>query len=183
MPELTVKHFEQAIELLRQGNCLVNGQNFNMERWDSCLCGSASTLAFGQPLEDGLPKGWVSGKNIKQKVHIAAMVMMTLSSDADIIKEWDARKANRWSLKGANLRGTDLRDADLRDADLRDANLSNANLRDADLRGTDLQFADLRGTDLRCTDLSQADLQLATYNDKTQFPSGFDLAKNGIKEG
>jgi len=65
--------------------------------------------------------------------------------------------------------GVDLEGANLQGADLRFANLRHAYLREADLRGANLKGADLHGADLY-----DAKLQGVTYNDRTQFPVGFN---------
>ena len=95
-------------------------------------------------------------------------------------------------LQGADLQGADLSGADLTWADLTDADLSGADLTGADLSGADLKGADLRGADLRGADLREAvlthwlwpnaDLKSAKYDDKTQFPEGFDPVKSGMKK-
>ena len=89
---------------------------------------------------------------------------------------------SRADLKGANLSRANLSRADLREAflikaDLRGADLIGANLGEANLGGADLTGADLSGADLTGADLSGADLRGAEYNEKTQFPEGFDLAR------
>lgn len=55
-----------------------------------------------------------------------------------------------------------------------------ANLRDIDLSRADLNRANLRGANLCKADLSMADLRWATYDNKTEFPAGFDPEREGM---
>ena len=98
----------------------------------------------------------------------------------------------------ADLIGADLRDADLGDANLRGADLRFANLSGANLEGADLRDANLRGADLIVSDMfrrhrlwasffgaywpypRKANLTRAKYNDKTQWPRGFDPVADGV---
>jgi uncharacterized protein YjbI with pentapeptide repeats len=76
-------------------------------------------------------------------------------------------------LARADLTGTRLRGADLRGADLRDAQLAGADLRfsllEADLRGAVL------GADARNARLGGAALARARWDERTQWPSNFDV--------
>ena len=116
---------------------------------------------------------------------------------ASFLKNMDLSGANfsGANLSGANFSGANLCDANLSDAYLSDANLSDANLSDADLSHAYLSDANLSGAlfiganlsyafliDAKLNDailiganLSDAkNLALAKYNDKTQFPEGFN---------
>jgi len=73
------------------------------------------------------------------------------------------------ALSGARLAFGDFTKANLKRADLREANLHNATLERADLTQ-----ADLRGTDLRRANLTSAKLDHVRFDDKTQWPLGFD---------
>lgn len=84
---------------------------------------------------------------------------------------------------GTSLQGCDLRAADVSGAifdhttlylaDLRGANLANAKLHSCDLRQARLEGADLRGAQI-------ADCRvLATFDESTQWPEGFDAVAAG----
>ena len=91
----------------------------------------------------------------------------------------------------APLAGADLRKADLRAADLRKANLRGARLDEANLDGALLQGTDLRGTNLDdrrgtpdyvlpvITPPPGASVFDAKYDDRTQWPAGFDVVSAG----
>jgi len=82
------------------------------------------------------------------------------------------------SLRFALLCGTYLAGADFRGADL-----TGANLRDAIVdHRTDFRGAKLAGADVRAKGLSDAKFsQDTTYDDDTQFPSGFDPDVHHLK--
>jgi Pentapeptide repeats (8 copies) len=105
------------------------------------------------------------------------------------------------SLNNADLRGTRLDYADGRvakgwpHAQLRDALLMGASLRCAHLEGVDFTSAHLEGADLRDADLravpntpqidavlERAALVGARYNDRTQFPAGFNPASHRMRK-
>ena len=187
MNNLRVEHFHQAIEKLRQGDCLVGGHKFNMSNWTTCLCGSANIIA-GIPVASKLPLGWASGSS-KQKLHIAHLVNCTDLTDKEIIAEWEARSRSGWSLIGADLResklekavatnmnfrradlsfsimemsdfsGSNFEDSKLTRVRLGWSNLTNANLRGANLRGANLTDATLIGADLSGANLRGANLR------------------------
>jgi hypothetical protein len=77
-------------------------------------------------------------------------------------------------LDNANMAGADCHRANMRAANLRGADLSFANLRAANLTGADLEFAKLTGADL-----TGATLYSARYNNRTEWPDGFDPQKSG----
>ena len=86
-------------------------------------------------------------------------------------------------LKGANLERAILIKADLTGADLRGASLHGANLRGANLHGAKLSEAYLPN-DLFMGDVHRVrtNLDWANYDDKTQWPDGFDhVAAGAIK--
>lgn len=84
-----------------------------------------------------------------------------------------------------NLCGTDLRNADFSRANLSGADLSQVNLSDetnlafADLSRADLCGANLKGANLQGANLAGTLLRDAIYDEKTQFPRGFDPATSG----
>ena len=90
-------------------------------------------------------------------------------------------------LDGAILRRAEMEYADLSDASLIgatlteacliNANLSGANLAGADLTGAKLDEAILTGAYLCDAILSGASLSGASYDENTQLPEGFDLAR------
>lgn len=82
-------------------------------------------------------------------------------------------------MRGANLSKAILVTADLSRADLRGADLRGANLRGAKLMGTVLKRALLQGADLRNADLRHAKFGQAHYNEKTQWPEGFNPENAG----
>jgi uncharacterized protein YjbI with pentapeptide repeats len=98
-------------------------------------------------------------------------------------------KLRRTQLSGADLSNAKLSGADLSEADLKrlipEANenqvqSSGTILKGADLRNAILTNADLRNVDLRNANLDNAvldnvNLQGALYDEKTKFPSGFDV--------
>jgi uncharacterized protein YjbI with pentapeptide repeats len=57
--------------------------------------------------------------------------------------------------------------------------LSDANLQAANLQGCFLFRADLRGCDLTVANLTDAKLKLARYDDRTQWPDGFNYKSSG----
>ena len=87
------------------------------------------------------------------------------------------------NLMNANLRQADLRDAYLMGTNLTNANLIMANLMGADLTGANLTNADLTSADIRGAklkaNLSGANLKMAIYDQKTEWPEGFDYEKAG----
>jgi hypothetical protein len=98
------------------------------------------------------------------------------------------------SLENANLAGalmrraglglTRLTRASLRGADLQEASLVGADLKAADLEGADLTDADLigsclLGTVLRDARLEGADLACAYYDERTEWPAGYDPRAGG----
>ena len=93
------------------------------------------------------------------------------------------------NFSGADLSGADLGASVLKKADLSGANLSGANLRiswlnGADLSGANLEEADLKGSWLGGANLTKANLTGANlsrvfYDDKAQWPKGFDPTKAG----
>ena len=110
---------------------------------------------------------------------------------------------NRMDLSGADLTAADLRFTNLRSAklvltvltgaDLTDASLVGVDLRRANLTGVDLRGADLRGKAelksvanvrgvayLKDTDLTDATFTRAKYNEKTDFPKGFNPEVEGM---
>lgn len=96
-------------------------------------------------------------------------------------------------LKGANFRNANLTETSLQGCDLRVADLSGATLIKtilylADLRGSNFTNAKLTKCNLRQARLEGADLRgaqisdcsvLATYDDSTQWPEGFDPVAAG----
>jgi len=92
-------------------------------------------------------------------------------------------------LLGANLSGANLFNAHLENAQMQWASLLTANLQGAHLRGACLVGADLLSANLSGADLSDADLEYAhlswarlrgtKYNDRTRWPSDFDLVAAG----
>jgi uncharacterized protein YjbI with pentapeptide repeats len=87
------------------------------------------------------------------------------------------RKTN---LKCANLAGADLRRATLRGANLRGANLSGANLDGASLRSANLSKSNLRGASLLGASLTGANMEQVTYDQATQWPSGFAVPTDAL---
>lgn len=81
------------------------------------------------------------------------------------------------NLEGFNLSGADLSGAYLSEADLRNADLSDADLSDALLDKVKLQGAKLEGATLRRVELYQA-----SYDERTQWPKGFDAQTLGAKK-
>lgn len=106
------------------------------------------------------------------------------------------------TLKGADMKSVVLQNAKLTDATLSNANLTNASLIKADLggarlveanlRGSDmssanlnnavLEKADLRGTNLANASLKNVNLKGAIYDEKTQFPEGFNREGQGMSK-
>ena len=85
------------------------------------------------------------------------------------------------SLENMDLRAASLRGANLRGADLRNADLSSAILISASLRGANLSGANLSYAFLSDANLSDAgDLSGAKYNEKTDFPKGFNPEAEGM---
>ena len=75
-----------------------------------------------------------------------------------------------------NLTKADLTYAWFGPADLSGANLSEADLRYAYIGAADFSGADLSGADLRHTDLGSARLDGIKFDDRTQWPNGFDVS-------
>lgn len=83
-------------------------------------------------------------------------------------KEWQAKKCEFYSLRGANLSGANLSGVDLQGhnfnganlngADLSGANLSNCTISHGDLRGADLLCAIANGVDFTCSSLCGTNL-------------------------
>ncbi|MBI3735568.1 pentapeptide repeat-containing protein [Candidatus Sumerlaeota bacterium] len=91
---------------------------------------------------------------------------------------------NDANLDGANLRGSNMAGAQLAGASLRGASLEGCSLVKADLNGANLREAnlsksDLRGADLFGTNLYGVNLTDITYDDQTQWPSGFSPERKG----
>lgn len=86
------------------------------------------------------------------------------------------RLENVWDLDQANLKSANLSSASLAQVFLQGSDLRNANLSNADLTGANLSDADLRQANL-----SQIQLERAVYNEKTQFPIGFDPEASGMQ--
>lgn len=96
-------------------------------------------------------------------------------------------------LRGANFKNANLTEASLQGCDLRAADMSGATLFKttlylADLRGADLTNVKMTACDLRQARLEGADLRgceivecsvLATFDDSTQWPDGFDPVAAG----
>lgn len=102
---------------------------------------------------------------------------------------------SKHQLIGISLYGKDLSGAKFNQCLLRYVYFTNAFLIQVDFKEADLYGADLSGADctdaifycanLRHTDLSRAnvkgaDFRGALYDDKTQFPEGFDPIKEGM---
>lgn len=92
------------------------------------------------------------------------------------------------NFKNANLSETSLQGCDLRAADMSGSTLFNTTLYLADLRGADLTGAKLTACDLRQARLEGTNLMgaeinecrvLATFDDSTQWPEGFDPVAAG----
>jgi len=91
----------------------------------------------------------------------------------------DMSKANLSSvyLGNSNLSRTILRGAILRGASMRGAKLQEADLRDADIRGADLRNAVVSGERGWGLQSDATRFSGAIYDDATQFPDGFDMAR------
>ena len=99
-------------------------------------------------------------------------------------------------LRAGNYKGTDFSNSDLSNSNLQmaefsRANFDGANLADADfndsapsnLSGASFRGADLRGTDLRGTiGLESDSLDGAIYDDRTEFPKGFQISGRGLRK-
>ena len=102
----------------------------------------------------------------------------------------DIRNAN---LQFADIFATNFQNADLRNANLQSAvirgvqfqgaDLTNANLKRADLHEANFEYAELHGANLEeCKGWKNCDVRWskAKYDDKTNFPVGFDPNEYGL---
>ncbi len=89
-------------------------------------------------------------------------------------------KLQEADLERANMEGINLQEANLLRTELQGTDLQRANLQGADLRLADLQGALLQEANLQGTDLSLAILKGAIWNEKTEFPKGFDPTAHGM---
>jgi uncharacterized protein YjbI with pentapeptide repeats len=85
-------------------------------------------------------------------------------------------------LDQADLSTANLESANLRDASLEAANLREANLASADLRGSDFKASNLAGASLATANVDGAKFGDAQYDERTQFPPGFDPVGHGMKK-
>jgi uncharacterized protein YjbI with pentapeptide repeats len=83
------------------------------------------------------------------------------------------------NLRGATLEGANLEEANIRGATLAGADLRGANLARANLARANLEEANVRGATLAGADLFRANLKLASYDDATIWPDGFDPINAG----
>jgi uncharacterized protein YjbI with pentapeptide repeats len=77
-------------------------------------------------------------------------------------------------LRFADLSHAKLEAADLGNVDLTGARLEAADLREANLSGAKLHRTNLRAADLRRANLTEVNLDRIQFDDKTQWPEGFD---------
>jgi uncharacterized protein YjbI with pentapeptide repeats len=78
------------------------------------------------------------------------------------------------NLSEIDLRGANLQHVNFSAAILKHANFETANLAFADLSRADLTEANLRGANVKGTVLEGAKFKDVSYNEKTNFPRGFD---------
>ncbi|MGK7903234.1 MAG: pentapeptide repeat-containing protein [Hormoscilla sp.] len=83
---------------------------------------------------------------------------------------------NRANLTRANMKRSLLTKASLEEALLLQADLSGAIMMQANLQEARLRQANLSNTNLRSANLDGANLAYITYNQKSLFPEGFDVA-------
>ncbi|MBE9130175.1 MULTISPECIES: pentapeptide repeat-containing protein [unclassified Coleofasciculus] len=82
---------------------------------------------------------------------------------------------SQFDLSGTHLYQADLSGADLSYVNFQSADLAEVNLQGANLLGANLLGANLLGANLRDTqNLEKANWKGAVYNEKTQFPPGFN---------
>lgn len=85
------------------------------------------------------------------------------------------------SLRRANLQDAVFYEASLEGATLAGANLKGANFTDANLCGTNLADDARAGEEPRKTEWTGAKFAGARYDDKTQFPAGFEPQAQGMR--
>ncbi len=145
----------------------------------------AATRNLKLPVLESVDRSRVDHMAFLMKTHLNRMDL----SGADLTAA-DLRFTNLRSAKLVLtvLTGADLTDADLTDASLVGVDLKRANLTGADLRGADLRgkaelkgVANVRGVAyLKDTDLTDATFTRAKYNEKTDFPKGFNPEVEGM---
>lgn len=83
-------------------------------------------------------------------------------------------------LRGADLTGTDFSHSDLPNADFMEAILRNVNFSGANLQGAVFVQGDIRGANFSSAKLSGVNFHRAIYDNRTIFPTSFNLEKHGM---
>ncbi len=136
-----------AVRIVRQNDWQVDGSLKNAKLWGANLRDADLLAVYMRGAH--LTKANLQGADLRAAILLDATLMVTNLQGADLT---DA------NLQGAKLHYANLQGANLTDVNLQDANLNRAILLDATLKGTNLRGANLEG---------------AIYNEKTEWPDGF----------